>query len=463
MTLEMDAAALGNFVSEVAKAAEIPTGNETRTATVLKIDQTGTVWVSINGGADETPVHTCLVEVAPGDIVNATISNGRLTISGNVSSPVSTGRTVEAVHETAVSAKGAASDALYAANVANEAAFNAIDSANVANAAAEIAQESAESAQVSAGNASTAATAADFKAEAARQSAMSANGAAVGALMSLSDVEKVVGSLTWIAEHGSYALTEDTVVQIGKSYYVLVGSDYIHVAEPSNEGLFSYALIEDEEIDTEKTYYTQNVETSYELTEDTAIVEGKTYYVYDSVEDEYVAVEEPDVESITTYYEQVLTITYEEVEEPDVSEIATYYERSVNYYELEIDESVHNYLASHIALTDDGLNVTADSTMYRLILGADGMKILDPEGKVVGVHGETIQLGSTDGVYFEATSTILAFRTADQEIAWFGQNNDGIWEMHISTTYAEDMVRFGNYAFIKRANGNMSLKWLGEV
>jgi hypothetical protein len=101
--------------------------------------------------------------------------------------------------------------------------------------------------------------------------------------------------------------------------------------------------------------------------------------------------------------------------------------------------------------------------MYRAVLGVDGLRILDPQGRIVGLHGQTIQLGATDGVYFEATSNRLAFRTSDQDIAWFGQNSDDIWEMHISTTYVEDMIRFGDYAWIKRQNGNMTIKWLGEV
>ena len=455
MTLELNAAALGNFVSEVAKAAEIPSANEARTATVLRKDQTGTVWISINGGADETPVHTCLVEVAPGDTVNAVIANGHVTVSGNVSSPVSTGRTVDAVSETAISAKGAASDALVAANVANSAALNAIDSAYVANNAAEMAQESADQAVQDAATASE-------QAQSAQNSATQANSYAIGALSGLSDVEKVVGTLNWISEHGTYSPTTDNVVQANKSYYELVDGEYVSVHNPSDDGLYSYALIEDVAIDPNKTYYTRNVEYTYFHTRDTEIVDGKTYYVFNDGTDEYEEVEEPDVADIATYYERSETVAYIPVEEPDVADIGTYYERSVAYYELDIDVSVQNYIANHLSLTDEGLNLTADSSMYRAILATDGLRILDPQGRIVGLHGQTIQLGSTDGIYFEATSSALTFKTSGQDIAWFGQNSDGIWEMHIQNTYAEDMVRFGNYAFIKRANGNMSLKWLGD-
>ena len=116
-------------------------------------------------------------------------------------------------------------------------------------------------------------------------------------------------------------------------------------------------------------------------------------------------------------------------------------------------------------ITESGVNdmlLTAGPQAYRVRLTSNGMEILNPSGDVVGFHGSTIQLGSTDGIYFEASETRLAFRTLTQEIAYFGLNSDGIWQMHIATTYVDDMIRFGDYAWIKRDNGNMSIKWLGE-
>lgn len=116
-------------------------------------------------------------------------------------------------------------------------------------------------------------------------------------------------------------------------------------------------------------------------------------------------------------------------------------------------------------ITESGVNdmlLTAGPQAYRVRLTSAGMEILNPDGDVVGFHGSTIQLGSTDGIYFEASETRLAFRTLTQEIAYFGLNSDGIWQMHIATTNVDDMIRFGDYAWIKRDNGNMSIKWLGE-
>ena len=385
-----------------------------------------------------------------------------------------------------------------------------INSVNLSavEAAAESAQTSAGLATEAAATAGQQAAVASDQAAAAQSSATQANSYATNALMGLSDVEKVVGTLAWISEHGTYSKTSDTTVQAGRQYYELVDGSYRPVQEATDAGLctyaltedqaldqdktyyertatYTYALTEDQALDQDKTYYAQDVTYTYSLTQDNEIDQGKTYYTYDSGEDEYVAVAEPDVADIATYYERTESVSYRAVAEPtvediksyyertehvaytpvaspDVSLIETYYERDVLYYELSIDESVQNYIASHLSMTGEGLNLTADNTMYRALLAADGLRIIDPQGNVVGVHGQEIQLGSTSGIYFSASSGMLTFRTADEPIAWFGQNADGIWEMHIQNTYAEDMVRFGDYAFIKRQNGNMSLKWLGD-
>ena len=614
---------ISKLAQELANLAVSATQNaSTHQATVLRTDNDGTIWVSIDGGADETPCVSTYADAKPGDTVKVEIANGRATILGNATSPAATSRTVEVVMGVAEDADDKAGRAMDAADVAEQSAINALQSANIAATAASEAQGSAEQAVQDAATASE-------QAQAAQNSATQANSYAIGALSGLSDVEKVVGTLNWISEHGVYSPTTDNVVQADKSYYTYDGTDYVPVQEPTQDGLYSYALTSDTAIDPEKTYYTRNVEYAYFLTHDTEIVEGKTYYALDEETGEYEEVEEPDVADIATYYERTEHISYEVVgknllknsanptsddvavytgeivgdgtikleptdearacakwkvdyldyadyagdtytfsfdakltddetaytndivrlriavnkasrvpyginvshdayyitsasdvenkvgadwktyaltcrvpedlvsgvqetlsagnyltadaysppatkpmlvknlklergEKATSADIAEYYERSIAYYELGIDVSIQNYIASHLSLTNEGLNLTADSSMYRAVLGVDGLKILDPQGKVVGVHGQTIQLGATDGAYFEATSSRLAFRTSDQDIAWFGQNSDGIWEMHIQNTYAEDMVRFGNYAFIKRDNGNMSLKWLGD-
>lgn len=78
--------------------------------------------------------------------------------------------------------------------------------------------------------------------------------------------------------------------------------------------------------------------------------------------------------------------------------------------------------------------------------------------------GELV-LGATDSAVRNVlTNSMLAFRIADtgQNVAWMGYNSDvRKWELHIETASIESQLRFGDFAWIKRANGNMTLKWIG--
>ena len=84
-------------------------------------------------------------------------------------------------------------------------------------------------------------------AENATADAKIARGAADSALVQLATVEDVVGTATWIAEHGTYEPTEDAAVDDSKVYYERTGSGtqadpwvYTAVAEPTDEGLAGY-------------------------------------------------------------------------------------------------------------------------------------------------------------------------------------------------------------------------------
>lgn len=72
-------------------------------------------------------------------------------------------------------------------------------------------------------------------AESASDAADSANLSASTALNSLSEVEKVVDVLGWISQHGQYALTADTDVVEGKYYFVLNGTQYEVVSNPTGD------------------------------------------------------------------------------------------------------------------------------------------------------------------------------------------------------------------------------------
>lgn len=268
--------------------------------------------------------------------------------------------------------------------------------------------------------------AADAKreADAAAESAADALTASNTAFTQLSVVENIVGVLGLLQEHGVYSASQDTMPESEKWYFIRSGTspDYTYAPVESPETRFDYIL-----------------------TEDVAIDPYKTYYVYNST-----------------------TEVYDEVENPDVSAIGTYYEftnspKLHGWYELtSIDSTIQNYVSSHLILTNDGLELKRDDSKYRMRLTGDNLEIIAPDGTVVGSHGQTIVLGDANEIHFEASNSAIKFCTPNQDLCWFGMNSDGIWEMHIETMFVERQVRYGDFAFIKRQNGNMSIKWLGE-
>ena len=89
-----------NGMAELARAI-VGSGYKPRSsehlATVVRQSKDGTYWVHIPGGADETPITTPIVEASEGDTVRVTISGGRSVMSGNVTSPSASLRSVTKV------------------------------------------------------------------------------------------------------------------------------------------------------------------------------------------------------------------------------------------------------------------------------------------------------------------------------------------------------------------------------
>lgn len=506
----------------------------------------------------------------------------------------------------------------------NERARTALEEADAAHSAAIAAQESAEDASASA------ATAADAAAEAQD----SAREAAYG----LSEVEKVVETATWIAEHGRYVLSGDEAVVEGRVYYER-RVDYIQTTdveavsgkayyEPATD--YAYEPTPDINVVEGKAYWVLDPDTGeysqaepvgdenpadlgwYERTEvetyaeaqvipdpvfaptsDTSVVEGKSYYEFDGEGYEAVIPDGSEDPSALGWYEGVPMALYERSETYDPVAHPTN-EGIAGYYVLSVDESVHNYIASHLYVLDDGLYVRRDGNGYRVNVGtyggSDGVHVIDPQGVEVAsfgqsigfdpsrehrigtddayilftpehvedgetvpasiyiggpnvtlgstaladvsdavegmdaamdaaaasaveqvqgalddarrvatdyvsdfdadgvlVHardgsggvsisdtvqvvrgedsvaefGESFRIGKQDETHMEGTSSKLAFTRDGGDLAWFGQESaDGSWGLHAQVLYIEDMQRFGQFAWVKRSNGNMTLKWL---
>lgn len=283
------------------------------------------------------------------------------------------------------------------------------------------------------------------------------------ALAQFSDVKDVLGVLGWISEHGNYSLTTDTEVDKNKAYYSYnnVSGTYTQVSVPSSTVI--------------KDMYELITDISYIKTKDEEIEPNKEYYIYDG--SNFVLVQNPIVDDIDLYYEKITTSRYEKTNDSSPVSGKTYYKYDIEtnqyvaatptqtigqYYELSIEESIKDYLLTHLSVSNGALSVKNDNNSYYMVLESSGALIKNSLGQTVASYGSEIILGeAANGIRNVITSTRMSFRTDAGDIAYFGLNDDGIWQMHIATTFVDDMIRFGDYAWIKRDNGNMSIKWLG--
>ena len=119
---------------KIAKAA----AKRTRTtARVERIAPDGTVWVVVDGSDTETPASNTAASVAPGDMVNVTVTGGRLTVDGNTTDPSAGVVRVRRVEIVADEAAETAGNAVRGAAAASQAALNAQRTADEAQAVAE--------------------------------------------------------------------------------------------------------------------------------------------------------------------------------------------------------------------------------------------------------------------------------------------------------------------------------------
>lgn len=302
---------------------------------------------------------------------------------------------------------------------------------------AEIAADAATAAQNSAGDAATAATnaassasTAAGQAAAAAQSASTASQAATTASGAATAAQSSAAAAEGFAESANTYAT-DALVQLSVVQSVLDTLSWV----------------------TEHGTYT--------ITADRKVDETKAYFVY-------------------------VDGTYELVQNPVEEDLRT-------YYELSVDEAVSNYVASHLALTDEGLwvipTITYDYRLtedtepvdgktyyvlvqgmgyiaipdpqtsamstyyeytqvggYRLLVANDSVTIVDPNGRNVSTFGESISFNSEREQRIGGT---------DAYVAWVDTDNDGVAD---SLRIVADAIEFSGGGGIMRTGDTARLE-----
>ena len=490
-------------------------------ATVARIDQDGSAWVRIDGGEGDTPA-TCGVSCRSGDRVTVIIEGNRARVTGNVSNPPTDDRAAESASRQASQATSDAHVAHMAAEAAQQSANNAQTDAQRALNAADAAQTAANNAQTSADTAASAASAAQTSANSAIASATRANTHADDALNSLSVVQDVAGTLSWISEHGSYVPTVDTAVVEGRVYFALVSGAYVPVTNPTgNPSAQGWYVLD--VTDSQADYVMAHIAVTsaglwvlpsgidYRLTTDTEVMAGQTYYelvemqVDGATYSQYVEVtpvgtEDPSEEGWYIWptpdgasgYKMLLAsdgmylcddtghvvVTYGESITFDSSRPQRIGgdEASITWYDSDTDgvpdsiaiagnvtfssvEAIDGML-SDIAQTANDLGTAVEDLRDGI---EDASKVatnflrIDPTlGVVLAKQGSQISnVLSNDSMRFMTDS--------GEDVAHIGLTEEQVWEMAIATARIESQLRFNDFAWIRRANGNMTLKWLGTT
>ena len=104
----MDVSTIWDFCGEVVGTIRPKTGYVP--ATVTRIDNDGTVWVTTGDGT-EAPASTCAAGVEVGDVVSVSWSGAQMGVVGNASDPAAGTSTVDTVRKVAAAAGRLAEDA----------------------------------------------------------------------------------------------------------------------------------------------------------------------------------------------------------------------------------------------------------------------------------------------------------------------------------------------------------------
>lgn len=396
---DIDSLAAALFGPKRAESQEVLTDATTRTyvGTALTDSEDGTVMVDLGGdvtlpddidGIAEYSAEGIEVSTGPsvraGDEVIVTLVGGT-----PLKTPMVTGVAGEGDDQDARIATASA-----AAEEAWQWADEAHDAATDAQASASAAQESASSAASAASSAVSSADHAEQSAQQAIGDAKRAESAAQQAVEDAADAAQAAGeaktSAQQAVEEANEAHDAATAAQAEASRASQSASEAQDSAEDANRaanGALAGLGTLESVIDTVEWFAEHK-----KATTDTTVQSGKTYYEYDES-----------------------TGTLSKVE-PDGTENPS----QQGWYEL--DETIQNYVSTHVATTDDGLYVTALPGGWRILVSAGagdyvaGVFLVDPQGNIA-------QATTGSGITFDDSKP---FHIGDEDAFIVFDGNGGI-------------------------------------
>ena len=374
-------------ISKLFKTDDKPTDFHYYGTVVSADTDNRTYEVSINRDKNITVEAARLVGAHVGDTVMVTVmANGYATVTGRVggdTDATDAQRAADSAASVADSARTTATNALnsatQASGIAAEAktkAENAIGLAEEAEAEAGRARDAADESERQADLSRQAAQASAQQAESSRQAADLSAQNALGSKISADAAQEAAEAAQDAAEDAQSASESARDRAISAEGYAQQANTHATQAETyagqalssaetantaANSAITQLGVVQDVVgvLDWVSTHAT------YKTSRDTSVVAGKMYFT----------------KSGNTY-----TLVVNPTGNPSTQ----------GYYEIDsIDEAVTNYVASHLALTNDGLWVTKDNNGYKILVSNTGVKIYDPQGILVSTFGESISFSST--------------------------------------------------------------------
>lgn len=283
---------------------------------------------------------------------------------------------------------------------------NAQTAANDAQSTANTAQTTANDAQNAANTAQTAADNAAMNAADAAESANNAQIAADEAKSSISNIEYIVGASSWVTEHGIYNKSTDTTVDATKEYYTVSATAVSNPTGSPHKGL-----------------YYERSNNVYTLTSDDIVVSGKTYYTL------------------------AATLVGSPTGNPS----------SNGYYEQRLNESIEDYLSTHIRTNADGLFVT-DGSASQVRINSSGVSIWNGEEQIAS-YGSVAQVGALNKfhILIGGEENEIGFYFGDSKMAYL--NGD---ELYVQNSLSFGNEPFATFTFYQRANGHFTLKLVNQ-
>ena len=233
----------------------------------------------------------------------------------------------------------------------------------------------------------------------AKENASMAQATANEAKDSITNIESLVGTSSWTTSHGICRKSSDTEVNEAKTYYTVSATAVANPTGNPHKGLY-YEL-------------SNGV---YTITSDNVVVSGKTYYKLSATK-----VSNPTGNPSTS-----------------------------GYYEIDLNESIEDYLASHIKMDANGISIT-DGSPSQVQVNSTGISIWNGN-TMIASYGAAAQIGSPNGFHI-----LIGGDNNNNEIGFYEGQNKAAY-INGQELYVENSLSFGNFIFYQRQNGHFTLK-----